>query len=151
MATHSCSTNTRSGILQSFNKLLRRAKITYLDEVMSKNLLGVCRETLEYFDLAPDSSDANLPEADDVKIFLEQSIPPPNVLFGEDFYKMPLMPLMILKDIANLYGCGTPDPQFTCTKKLTTYETVCPRITAVVWLTWLMMDCTFFSRAFIDQ
>ena len=61
------------------------------------------------------------------------------------------MSLMILKDIADLYGCGTLDPQFTRTVNLTTAKSVSPRITAVVWLTWLMMDCTFFSRAFIDQ
>lgn len=151
MATSSRSTSTRSGTIKSFKKLVRRANISHLDDIMSKKLLGVCRATLEYFDLSSDSGDLELPDADEVKLFVKQSLPPPNSLFGEDFFKMPLMPMMVLKDIVDLYGCGTTDSPFVRAVNLTTAEGVSPRITAVVWLPWLMMDSASFTRSFIDQ
>lgn len=151
MATDACSTITRSGAIQTFNKLVCRSRITHLEDVMSKKLFGVCRATLGYFDLNFDFGDTELPNAEEVYFFINQSLPPPNLLFGEELFRMPLIPMMVLKDIADFFRCGTPEAPLVRSVNLTTAKDVNPRIIAIVCITWLMMDSGTFTHSFIDQ
>lgn len=70
---------------------------------------------LEYFDLSMDSGENDLPQAAEVKTFINQSLVPRNALLGENFFKMTLMPMMVFKDIADPYDCSTPDSQLYVT------------------------------------
>lgn len=116
---------------------------------MSRKLLGFCRQTLNYFDLSSNSSDADLLEAYKVKSVIMQSLPPLNSSFGKEFFKMQLMTITVLKNIADLYGYRTSDSPFIREVSIATVEDVSPRIITVVWLSWVTRD--FSSRSFIDQ
>lgn len=58
---------------------------------------------------------------------------------------------MAFKKNADVYGCRTPNPRFFCAADLITAKSMSPRIIAVVWLSWLMIDSASFTRFFIDQ
>lgn len=144
-------TNTRTVTLQSYNKLSRRSKVSHLVDRTSKVLLGVSRATLDFFEVKSDTGEVALPDSTDVKTFLQESLPPSLELFGEDFFKMPAMPLILLKEIADLYGCGTPDTLFLRNIHLESAEAVSQKINAIVWLSWLTNNSTSFTRSLIDM
>lgn len=108
MATNTRSSSTRSGTIQSYKKLVRRANILQLHEVVFKKLLGIFRARLKYLTLNHGSGEVDIPHAHKVKKFIKQSLQPPSSLFSGELSKMPLMPMMVLKERSDLYGCGTP-------------------------------------------
>lgn len=118
---------------------------------MSKKLLGVCRATLEYFDLNTDSGENEFPEASEVKMFIKQSLPPPNALFDEGLFKMPFMPMTVFKECADLYDCVTLESQFVRDINITTTKGGSPKITGIIWTKWLMMDSAAVPLSLIDQ
>lgn len=59
--------------------------------------------------------------------------------------------MMVLMEIDDLYRRGMLDAWFVRVVNLTTDEISRPRISAVVWLSWSMMDSPTFNRSFIDQ
>lgn len=130
---------------------MRRSNISHLDYVVSKKLLGIRRTTSEYFDFNASLGETILADAVEVQKLIKQDLPLLNALFANDILMMRLMPMMALKIIVELYGCGTPDFLPICSVNLTTTEPVSYLITAVAWLTWLMTDSKTFTRSLADQ
>lgn len=61
------------------------------------------------------------------------------------------MPLMSLKQVADLYGCDTPDTLFMRNIPLESAESVSQKTNAVIWLNWLTNSSSSFSRSVIDM
>lgn len=144
-------TNTRTFTLQSFNNLSRRAKVSHLLDSASQLLLGVSRAALDFFEVESDTGDVALPDFTEVKTVLQESLRSSVEPFSEAFFKMPAMSLMLLKEVADLYGCGTHDTFFMRNVNLESAESVSRKINAVVWLTWLTSHSPSFSRSVIDM
>lgn len=61
-----------------------------------------------------------------------------------------MMPLMILKEVADLYYFGTQAPSFYETYIFRPPKSVSQKIMAVEWLTWLICDSGVFTRLVIS-
>lgn len=142
---------TRAATVQKYNKLLRRSKVDHFTDDLSKLLMGVTRSTLDFFAIDVEADEIEMPDGDEVKTFIKQSLPPSVHLFGEGFFKMPMMPMSLMMEVADLYGAGTVDAPFVKAIHLETSEAVSPAVKAIVWLTWLTCDSAAFTRSFIDQ
>lgn len=142
---------TRSAVIASYNRAVRRARVSHFQDELSKTLIGVARATLEFFNIDPTESETEMPEPEEVREFIQQSLPPPSVLFGDAFMSAPLMPVMVLKDIGDLYGLGNPDAPFVLALRLETAEAVSNQLNAIVWLTWIANNSAPFTRSFLDR
>lgn len=116
---------------------------------MSKKLMNASKATLRFFEIESGSGEVFLPDADDAKTFVQKSLSPPLELYGQNF-QMPMIPLMIVKDLDDLYGYGTPDAQFLRNVHIQVAETVSWKIMDVVWFTRLTCDPAAFTGSFID-
>lgn len=85
ISTNSRCTSTCSGTVQRYNRLVRCANISRLDDVISQKSIAIFRATLDFCDLSFDSSGTNLRDNYEFKMFFEQSFPPFNVLLEGDF------------------------------------------------------------------
>lgn len=91
---------------------------------MSKKLRSVVKATLEFFEIESDSGEVSLPDTELAKTFVQESLLPPLEIYGQNFFKIPMMPLMILMEAADLHGCGTSDAQFVRNVYLQIADTV---------------------------
>lgn len=144
-------TSTRGNVLTKYNGLLRRSSVTHLTDELSQKLLAIARASLEFFDVRTDSGDTELPETEDVKTFVQQSLPPISVLFGDAFFRMESMPMMVMKEVADLYGFGTAEAPFIRAMNLETFEAVSAKYTAIVWFCWMVNQSPEFSRKLLDD
>lgn len=99
----------------------------------------------------PEDENIEIPDTDEVKLFIKQCLPPHTKMFNNDFFNMTMIPTMFLKNISDLYGCGTVDAPFIRVINSEASEAVIQFIMAVVWLTLISCECSSFTRSIIDQ
>lgn len=139
----------RTAKIQKYNQLVR-SKVSDFRESHSKTLMGVSIAVLDLFSLN-DEGNLDMPENSEVKQFFKHVLPSSSQLFTDEFCKIRTLPIILLKDIANIYDCGTPDASFMRNIHLTTEEDLSLKIKAIVWLCGLMSDSASFTRSFIDR
>lgn len=109
-----------------------------------------CISTLEYFNLEDDSN-IEITGSGEVKDFTKEILSDPAEPFINRFLKMALMPTMLLKQIAELFGCGSPGAFFVRNAPLAMQGSFSPTTKVISWLCWLMSYSAPFTRSFIDR
>ena len=127
--------HTRAATLQKFVRLMHRAEMKQLEDNMSKVSMETSRATVEYFNLESRDGELRIPDAAEVKNFIQESLPPSMILLGEKFFIMPPIQIKILKEVADLFGCGMIDAAFMGDLHIDTTEYLSGIISTIVWLT----------------
>lgn len=80
---------TKTATLQTFSRLVRRSKVSHFTDDLSKTLMGVSQAILEFFDITSESGEVELPDAADVKSFIQQALPPSQKILDDPFFEIP--------------------------------------------------------------
>jgi len=125
-------TTTRSQTFSNFERLKKLSAIACMRDDTAKELMSVSKSILDTFPVvAPDGSSIPLPEPEVVETLMKDLLPAPIDIFSEQFFRSLLFPIVMLKDIASLYGFIEIEDDIMQTLQLSHEE----KTTRTSWLT----------------
>lgn len=143
---------TRSAVITKYNRIHRRASFANLPDEPVENLMSTVVATLDLFAIDnTEGSEIEKPDPAEVKEFLQKSLAPASALYNDAFFKKPIRPTVLRKDIGELYGLGEPDNSFVDEIGVETAEAVSHRLRTITWLTRIRNISAIFNRRVLDR
>lgn len=141
---------TRSAIIVNKNRFLRLAQASQIQDEILKMLISAARVTSEFFKISS-TENIKIPNPTEFKKLPQESLTTSSVLFGNSYMETLLMPIMLLKDIGEIYGFGSPESPFVQALGLGTTESASYQPKAIVWFTWMKKYSAQFTHIFLDR
>ena len=98
---------TRTQTLVVYEKLTKRAAVIKMKDEMSFALVEVAKSVLDLNDISDAGAQSSLTirmhETSEVTELMKNLLPSPVHVFNDKFFRAPLFPISLLKDVADLY------------------------------------------------
>ena len=131
-----------------YDRLLKRATTVQLSNEVAATLVSVAKTTLQLYPLEPGGSEHPLRE--EVRTLMTSLLPAPSQIFTESFLRSPLFPVLLLRDVASLYGCGAADMSFTSSLHLPPHELTDRNIQLFTWFAYFAGCDSASTRDIVD-
>ncbi|CAN8067903.1 unnamed protein product [Agarophyton chilense] len=118
-----------------YNRLVRNAKNVHISTQASLPLLNAAQTLLDVYPVTGHgSTPASLPNAEQVKEYLQSLLPPSTKIYTETFFKEPLFAAIFLFDLAKLYGFSDITENFIENLNLSAQDRSDKSIETHIWL-----------------
>ncbi len=134
------STASSNRFASTHAKLLKKANRFKSDDPMSLLIVQKAISILEYYKESPGHEGNIIYEAEDVRNDLVDELPTSLKIFTDEFFHLPTTPMVLLYEIATLYGFAYIDPSDTRLAQISKTDLEDRKIIVLTWFAFLL-DC----------